>query len=128
MGALQSCVVFLYLRGANSPRCVTTLCFAFSFVFLGWTFTTPLFFHVLLIPRLTPRLCSTDEALATFRTDIHIHSETSRWMSCWLQFQSCPRNAELPWIAYVSVPTRQAATPQETAPNFSTDATPRSWG
>lgn len=43
--ALQSSAGFFwYLRGANSPHCVTTLCFAFSFIFFGWTFTTPLFF------------------------------------------------------------------------------------
>lgn len=42
--ALQSSVVLLSLRDANSPHCVTTLCFAFSFFFLGLDVHSPLFF------------------------------------------------------------------------------------
>lgn len=47
--ALQSSAGFFwYLRGANSPHCVTTLCFAFSFIFFWLDVHNPPFLHVLL--------------------------------------------------------------------------------
>lgn len=54
---------FWDLRGANSLHCVTTLCFAFGLIF----FWLEVHNH---------------EALATFQTHMHIHSKTSRWISC----------------------------------------------
>ena len=59
---------FLSLRGANSPHCVTTLCFAFGLNFCSLKVHNPPFFFT---------YCN-DEALCHFQNHIHIHSKTSR--------------------------------------------------